>query len=152
MTRGKPGNRYYALRWAVLERDNFTCQYCGQHAPNVSLGIDYVTSVADGGEDSMENLKTSCYACNRGKSGPRIGQKRSKPFVLNIKPRRPLRWPLVLELLKDGPMHTNDIAARLHLDPNYTRVLLGRIVKMGNAVKVSKGTFAINKSSAVPGR
>jgi len=58
---------YYALRWKILQRDNFTCQYCGQKAPNVRLEIDHIKPVSEGGLLNEDNLITSCYACNRGK-------------------------------------------------------------------------------------
>lgn len=57
----------YATRWSVLRRDGFTCQYCGQKAPNVILHVDHVNPKSNGGEYSMENLVTACGACNVGK-------------------------------------------------------------------------------------
>ena len=63
---------YYAQRFAVLERDEFTCRYCGQHAPNVPLEVDHVKPVIEGGTDDINNLITSCWACNRGKEGLRV--------------------------------------------------------------------------------
>lgn len=57
----------YHLRWQVLSRDNFTCQYCGQHAPDVILHVDHREAIANGGNDALENLVTSCWACNIGK-------------------------------------------------------------------------------------
>ena len=58
---------YYALRWRVLERDNFTCRYCGRSAPEVALEVDHVISLSEDGQTSEENLVTSCYSCNRGR-------------------------------------------------------------------------------------
>jgi len=57
------------VRWQVLARDSFTCQYCGRKPPDVVLEVDHMTSVADGGSDEMSNLTTACFECNRGK-GP----------------------------------------------------------------------------------
>lgn len=54
-------------RWVVLERDNFTCRYCGRSAPDVVLEVDHVESLALGGADVIENLVTACFDCNRGK-------------------------------------------------------------------------------------
>ena len=62
-----PGN-WYALRYAVLRRDKFQCQYCGQNAPNTKLEVDHIVPLAEGGTNELDNLKTSCYACNRGKN------------------------------------------------------------------------------------
>lgn len=56
-----------ALRFDILERDNFTCQYCGRRAPHVELEIDHVIAVAKGGSSTVDNLVTACSDCNRGK-------------------------------------------------------------------------------------
>lgn len=55
------------MRFEVFKRDNFTCQYCGRHAPDVILECDHIKPVADGGKNTMLNLITSCRDCNRGK-------------------------------------------------------------------------------------
>ena len=62
---------WYKLRWQILYRDKYTCQYCGQAAPNVQLEVDHIIPVVDGGTDDLSNLATSCWACNRGKCGLR---------------------------------------------------------------------------------
>lgn len=58
-------------RWLILERDSFTCQYCGQSAPNVVLHVDHKIAVADGGTDDENNLVSACSACNLGKEAAR---------------------------------------------------------------------------------
>ena len=55
------------LRFEVLRRDKFVCQYCGACGPNVELEVDHVIPVSRGGTDDIKNLKTSCVTCNRGK-------------------------------------------------------------------------------------
>ncbi len=55
------------MRFEVFKRDNFTCQYCGRHAPDVVLECDHIKPVAEGGKNTMLNLVTSCFECNRGK-------------------------------------------------------------------------------------
>ena len=55
------------IRFEVYKRDKFTCQYCGQKAPDVVLEIDHIKPVAKGGDNSLLNLITSCFDCNRGK-------------------------------------------------------------------------------------
>jgi hypothetical protein len=82
-------NGAYKLRWDVLKRDKFTCQYCGQAAPNVKLEIDHIIPLSNGGTSEMGNLITSCYACNRGKRDTLsitvderdISRKRRQPLV-----------------------------------------------------------------------
>lgn len=52
----------------ILQRDYFTCRYCGIGAPEVRLQVDHVVSVKDGGSAHPDNLVTSCLPCNSGKS------------------------------------------------------------------------------------
>ena len=60
-------NGYCKLRYQVLERDRFTCQLCGQRAPNVQLEVDHIQPVSEGGTDDMGNLRATCVACNQGR-------------------------------------------------------------------------------------
>lgn len=55
-------------RFEVLRRDDYTCQYCGESAPTVTLHVDHVMPVALGGSDYPGNLVTACADCNSGKS------------------------------------------------------------------------------------
>lgn len=55
-------------RFEVFKRDSFTCQYCGNNPPVVVLEVDHIVPVSRGGEDVIDNLITSCFDCNRGKS------------------------------------------------------------------------------------
>lgn len=54
-------------RFRILERDNFTCQYCGRKAPEVTLEVDHITPTSKGGKNIATNLITACMSCNRGK-------------------------------------------------------------------------------------
>lgn len=56
-----------ALRFAIFARDRFTCQYCGERAPDVILHVDHIYPVAAGGTNEADNLITACEACNLGK-------------------------------------------------------------------------------------
>lgn len=55
-------------RFEVFKRDGFVCQYCGDHPPKVILHVDHIVAVANGGDNLMDNLVTSCAGCNMGKS------------------------------------------------------------------------------------
>lgn len=55
------------LRFDVFRRDNFTCIYCGGQSPQVTLECDHKTPASKGGTDTLDNLVTSCFDCNRGK-------------------------------------------------------------------------------------
>jgi hypothetical protein len=61
-----------SIRFEVFKRDLFTCQYCGKKAPDVILEVDHVNPVSKGGDNSLENLVTSCKECNRGKRNKKL--------------------------------------------------------------------------------
>ena len=61
------------LRFSVLSRDLYTCQYCGAHAPDVRLEIDHIVPVSKGGTNDIGNLITSCEECNYGKGSSELG-------------------------------------------------------------------------------
>lgn len=56
------------IRFEVFKRDSFTCQYCAAKPPQVPLEIDHIKPVSKGGNNLIDNLITSCFDCNRGKS------------------------------------------------------------------------------------
>ena len=60
------------VRSAVLDRDGWQCQHCGQHVhprclvngcPNCAH-VDHLTPKAKGGDDHPANLVASCQRCN----------------------------------------------------------------------------------------
>lgn len=57
--------QWAALRDAVFLRDNYTCSYC--ESAGGRLECDHRIPVSRGGSDSLDNLTTSCFACNRAK-------------------------------------------------------------------------------------
>lgn len=61
-----------SVRFEVFKRDKFTCQYCGESAPNVVLEVDHIIPVSKGGSNDIMNLVTSCKDCNRGKSAKEL--------------------------------------------------------------------------------
>lgn len=56
-----------SLRFTVFQRDGFTCQYCGQAAPEVVLHCDHIVAESAGGKATETNLVTACQECNGGK-------------------------------------------------------------------------------------
>lgn len=55
------------LRFEVFKRDSFKCQYCGITPNQEILQVDHIVPVAEGGENDIDNLITSCQPCNIGK-------------------------------------------------------------------------------------
>jgi hypothetical protein len=60
-------------RFAVLERDDFRCAYCGAAPPNAQLRVDHVVPVSKGGGSTYDNLVTACHDCNAGKGARLLG-------------------------------------------------------------------------------
>lgn len=60
-----PRSVWWVLRQAVLERDDYTCVYCGRRGGR--LGLDHLLPVSRGGTSEMSNLVTACVACNSAK-------------------------------------------------------------------------------------
>jgi len=56
----------------VLRRDEYTCQYCGQKTPH--LTIDHVIPRSLGGNHTWQNLVAACPACNHRKGGRMVDQ------------------------------------------------------------------------------
>ena len=57
-----------SLRYDVLKRDGFRCQICGRTAQDgVKLHVDHIIPVSKGGKTEMNNLRTLCSDCNKGK-------------------------------------------------------------------------------------
>lgn len=67
---------WFTLRWKILERDGFTCRYCGRSAPSVPLEVDHIIPLEDGGTDDETNLATACWPCNHGKAGLKMVTRR----------------------------------------------------------------------------
>jgi len=58
-------------RFLVMRRDNFKCKNCGRSPathPGLILEIDHKIAWTKGGETVLDNLRTLCEDCNRGKS------------------------------------------------------------------------------------
>jgi hypothetical protein len=59
-----------SLKYDVMKRDNFKCNYCGKSPAidaNIELQIDHILPISKGGDNYIENLKTICKDCNIGK-------------------------------------------------------------------------------------
>jgi hypothetical protein len=81
------------LRGAVLDRDGWTCRYCGAEATEV----DHVDPRARGGATTPANLVAACRPCNKGKGIRTPGEwRRDKTYarlVREIERRRAYRRP-----------------------------------------------------------
>jgi hypothetical protein len=100
-----------SIRFDVLKRDKFTCQYCGASAPDVVLHIDHIDPVANDGENDIINLITSCEGCNLGKSDKQLSDdsavKKAKHQLDDLQERREqlemmMEWQRGLRNLADN--------------------------------------------------
>ena len=67
------------IRFEVFKRDSFTCQYCGRSAPDVILEVSGLNPVANGGDNDIMNLITSCRVQPRkGRNRNCLIQKQSR--------------------------------------------------------------------------
>ncbi len=152
MSNGRKLKGWYKLRWEILERDKFTCQYCGQSAPSVTLQVDHKLPVVEGGTDETENLVAACSACNGGKEGLRqwIIRKARKSEGKSIKPS--MVTSKILELLVDGPLSSRDISVAGGLAIDSVRSLLSRLKARGTVMYLfDSRKYAISESKVING-
>jgi len=72
----RPRQQVRLTRREVFRRDNFTCQYCGQHTNN--LTIDHVLPKHLGGSHVWTNVVAACSNCNHRKGGRRLAESHMK--------------------------------------------------------------------------
>jgi 5-methylcytosine-specific restriction endonuclease McrA len=73
-------------RREVFRRDNFTCQYCGKRASN--LTIDHVTPRHLGGRHTWDNVVTACSYCNHRKGGRTLAEANMTLLHVPVEPPR----------------------------------------------------------------
>ncbi len=73
----------YPTRDLIYKRDGHTCQYCGCKE---NLTLDHIIPSSRGGDNSWENLTTSCKPCNLKKGSKLLEDTDMK---LMSKPGRP---------------------------------------------------------------
>ena len=100
------------IRFEVFKRDKFTCQYCGQKAPDIVLHVDHIDPVAGGGGNDIINLITSCFDCNSGKSDRKLDDNsvvEKQRRQLELLQERREQIELMLEWKKSLATFDNDV-------------------------------------------
>lgn len=69
-----PSDTILATRMAILHRDLFTCQYCGDDAAT----WDHVQPKSKGGENTWLNLVAACSVCNGFKADMTLAEAQRK--------------------------------------------------------------------------
>lgn len=72
------GRKAVTRRRRVLERDNFTCYICGEVRLENGLIADHVKPLAEGGADTMGNLRAICLDCDQVKSAEEAARGRRR--------------------------------------------------------------------------
>lgn len=70
MNHEKNLSKWARIRFRILNRDEFTCRYCGDSPiKNTScvLHVDHIQAKSQLGSNSEKNLITACAICNLGK-------------------------------------------------------------------------------------
>ena len=62
-------NRWKKLRVRILQRDSYTCAYCG----DVANEVDHIIPLKRGGSDDSDNLVACCRTCNIRKKDQNVG-------------------------------------------------------------------------------
>lgn len=107
-----PKDRLRTHKWKkqrkkVLDRDAHTCVYCGDQATSV----DHVIPRVAGGDDSLDNLVSSCTRCNSRKGSMSgaifLGRRLTPPVFadnLSAKQSKPVRnGHTQSKILRDSP-------------------------------------------------
>lgn len=115
--------RLYQTRYRILERDNFTCQYCGRSAPDVVLNVDHRVPRSEGGTDEDGNLVTACQACNIGKSDTYKATARKRDWR-NLP--TPVRDAIIAYVREHGPSTTAQIAHAIGKERSNVSSILHR--------------------------
>jgi 5-methylcytosine-specific restriction endonuclease McrA len=71
---------------AILERDDYRCQYCSKVLSIGNATLDHVIPRAIGGKTTFENTVASCHPCNNKKGDRLLG---CNGFNLKKKPCKP---------------------------------------------------------------
>jgi 5-methylcytosine-specific restriction endonuclease McrA len=107
-----PHRKVPATRSAVMLRDAYTCQYCGEGPGRPLLTVDHVLPRSRGGIHDWDNLVTACIRCNQKKgsltpeeAGMQLIRRPFEPsyvaLVLLSNPVAADRWEHLMGLTKE---------------------------------------------------
>ncbi len=58
----------FHTKMRVVRRDNYTCQECGKHLKDDEVEFDHIIPLSKGGSSEEQNIRLTCYDCNRDKA------------------------------------------------------------------------------------
>lgn len=71
----RTAQRNQGSRYKIIQRDGFSCAYCGASpcdGSGTKLAVDHIVPAVSGGESRAYNLITACMSCNASKSQKRL--------------------------------------------------------------------------------
>ncbi len=71
-TGGKTYRQHQSLKAFIRERDNYTCQLCGEEG----WIVDHIVPYAISHDSTLSNLRVLCHKCNLATRRPRKDTKR----------------------------------------------------------------------------
>ena len=79
--------RSNCTRKNVMNRDNFTCQYCAKELTSSALTLDHVMPRSRGGKNTWTNLVAACKKCNQKKGSQTPEEAGMKLIRKPVEPR-----------------------------------------------------------------
>ncbi|WP_139112522.1 HNH endonuclease [Hoeflea olei] len=58
----------FKVKIRVVRRDNYTCQHCSTHLKDDEVEFDHIIPISRGGSSEEQNIRLTCFDCNRDKS------------------------------------------------------------------------------------
>lgn len=58
----------FPIKVRIVRRDNSTCQICGKNLKDNEVEFDHVIPISKGGSSEENNIRLTCFKCNRDKS------------------------------------------------------------------------------------
>jgi hypothetical protein len=153
------------LRFEVFKRDSFTCQYCGRQAPDTILEVDHINPVANGGDNDILNLITSCMDCNRGKGAKTLSDnsvlEKQKAQLAELNEKRlqlemMIEWKQELKDINDSAVNSIEDMFFKGTNRELTeqgRCDLGKWIKkygfqdIWDAAEISRGQYFVSEKS-----
>jgi 5-methylcytosine-specific restriction endonuclease McrA len=93
-----PHRRVPPTRVAIMLRDAYMCQYCGEKPGQLQLTVDHIVPRSRGGGHSWTNLVTACKRCNQRKGNLTVEEVGMAPL------RKPFEPSYVALVLLSNPV------------------------------------------------
>jgi len=100
----RPRPRIKLTRREVFRRDDYTCQYCGRHAPD--LTVDHILPKHLEGQHIWTNVVAACAYCNHRKGGRTLEESHMTLLKIPKEPPANARYIFGRHLTENGEWKT----------------------------------------------